>query len=211
MATGIGQFGFGAKLARYAEAGACFVGVTPTPGTGIIGHAAPTTFDEAKPYLVCYNGGTKNIYPVSLQLYTTVAAVGSTRLQLTLAVDDGNRLSSGGTALTKSNVHSGSSESSLATITVGAITASAATSGRRLLGNYIFRGTINIIEDAYELNFGGLGAGQATGSRVATVADMARTAPPVVVAPGDSFLVHQWGGSQSTGPTFEVVFTYLEV
>jgi hypothetical protein len=211
MATGIGQYGFGAKLARYAEAGACFVGVTPTPGTGIIGHAAPTTFDEAKPYFVCYNGGTKNIYPLSLQLYSTVAGVGGARVQFTVTLDDGNRYSSAGTALTIANVNSGSAAASLATITVGAVVATAATSARRILGNYVFRGTIDIIEDSYELNFGGLGAGSVTGSRVATVADMARTVVPCVVAPGDSLLVTEWRGSQSTGPTFEVIFTYLEI
>ena len=32
-----------------ADEGSYFTAITPTSGTGIIGHAAPTTFDEAKP------------------------------------------------------------------------------------------------------------------------------------------------------------------
>ena len=58
-----------------ATEGSHFVAITPTPGTGIIGHAAPTTFDEAKPYIVVYNGHpTKSLYPQFLHLHETVAS-----------------------------------------------------------------------------------------------------------------------------------------
>lgn len=210
MATGIGQYGFGTKLQRYAEAGVLFNAITPTPGTGIIGHAAPTTFDETKPYLLLYNGGTKNIYPVLLQFHVTVVSVGGARVQFTTCVDDGNRWSSAGTALTINNLHSGSDVTSLAQIRVGAVVATAAGASRRVLAHTVFRGTIDVVEDVYELDFGGLGAAAASGSRAATVMDMSRTLPPVVVAPGDSLLVHQWAAAQSTGPTMQVNFTYIE-
>ena len=54
-----------------ADEGSYFVAITPTAGTGVIGHAAPTTFDEAKPLFVLYNGGSKNIYPQFLHLHET--------------------------------------------------------------------------------------------------------------------------------------------
>lgn len=210
MATGIRQYGFGTKLSGYADAGVFHVAVTPTPGTGIIGHAAPTTFDETKPYITIYNGdATKRIVPVFLQLHVTVASVGGARVQFTVCTDEGNRRSSGGTALTVNNCNSASG-SSQAVAYVGAITASAATGSRRILGNYVFRGTIDIIEDVYELNFGGLGSGSATGSRVATVMDASRTVAPVCLDPGDTLLIHQWAASQSTGPTCEVIFGFIE-
>src|SRR5678815_1839365 len=85
-----------------ADEGSYFTAVSPTPGTGIIGHAAPTTFDEAKPYLVLYNGGSKRIYPQFLRLHETVASVGGVIVQLTITSDVGNRRASAGTAMTVS-------------------------------------------------------------------------------------------------------------
>lgn len=193
-----------------ADEGSYFTAISPTAGTGIIGHAAPTTFDELKPYLVLYNGGANRIYPQFLRLYETVASVGGARVQFTVALDQGNRYSSAGTALTKNNVNMDSTYSTGATITAGAVVATAASSSRRLIGNYPVRGTIDIIEDVYELTFGGFGAQTSNHSRVATVGAHGVTLPPVVVGPGQSLLIHQWAGSQSTGPTWEVVFGYVE-
>ena len=194
----------------FADEGSSYVAITPTAGTGIIGHAAPTTFDETKPYLSFYNASTTNrVYPLFLTLYETVASVGGTRLQLTIATDTGNRRSSGGTAMTVNNTNQDSSNASALTAYVGAVTASAASSSRRLLGNYPFRGTIDIIEDSYTLQFGGFG-GHGSNSRVATVADSVRNVPAIVIGPLQSLLIHQWAGSQSTGPTFEVVFGFVE-
>ena len=62
-----------------AAEGSRFVAVNPTAGTGILGHAAPTTFDETKPFLYIYNGGSRNIYPVCVRLIDTVISVGDTR------------------------------------------------------------------------------------------------------------------------------------
>lgn len=211
MATGIGQYGFGAKLARYAEAEVFYVAVTPTPGTGIIGHAAPTTFDETKPYITLYNPHpTKRIYPVFLQLHVTVVSVAAVRTQFTIATDVGNRRSSGGTALTVNNCNSLSDDSSQAQAYIGAITAAAASANRRVLGNYSFRGSIDVVEDVYELNFGGNGGGSHTGSRVATVLDASRTVVPICLEPATTLLIHQWSASQSTGPTMEAIFGYIE-
>ena len=194
-----------------ADEGSYFVAITPTAGTGIIGHAAPTTFDETKPYLLLYNASTTNrVYPQFITFYETVASVGGTRMQFTVATDTGNRRSSGGTAAVVNNVNQDESRAAEATVYVGAVTAAAATSSRRLLGNYPFRGTIDIIEDSYTLFFGAPGAGYGSGSRVATVQDHARVLPPVVVGPLQSLLVHQWAGSQTTGPTWEVVMGFVE-
>lgn len=193
-----------------ADEGSYFVATTPTPGTGIIGHAAPTTFDELKPYLVLYNGGQNRIYPQYLRLHETVVSTAATRVQFTLALDQGNRYSSAGTACTKNNVNMDNTFSTGATITVGAVVATAASSSRRVIDHIVFRGTIDVVEDVYEIVFGASdGAGQG-GSRVATVGDFARLAPPLVVGPGQSFLVHQWAGSQSAGPTYQVSFGYIE-
>ena len=199
------------KEMALADEGTYFVAITPTAGTGIIGHAAPTTFDEAKPYLLLYNASTTaRVYPQFVTFYETVASVGGTRMQFTLAADTGNRRSSGGTAAVVNNVNQDSTITAAATVYVGAVTAAAATSSRRLLGNYPFRGTIDIVEDSYTLVFGAPNGGHGSNSRVATVADSVRMLPPVCIGPLQSFLIHQWAGSQSTGPTWEVVMGFVE-
>jgi hypothetical protein len=193
-----------------ADEGSYFVARTATPGTGIIGHAAPTTFDETKPYLLLYNGGQKRIYPQYLRLHETVASAGGARVQFTMVVDQGNRYASAGSALTVVNPNMDSTAASQCTGYVGAVIASAASASRRIVDHLVFRGTIDIVEDVYEIVFGaGDGSGMG-GSRAATVQDMARLAPPIVIGPGQSFLIHQWAAAQSTGPTFQVSLGYIE-
>lgn len=193
-----------------ADEGSYYTAITPTPGTGIIGHAAPTTFDEAKPYIVVYNAGSKRIYPQFLQLHCTVVGVGHTRVQMTVTVDDGNRRSSAGTAMTVANVNSGSALTTGAVATIGAVVGTAATAARRIHSHVVFRGTIEVVEDVFELNFGGAGSGSQTGSRVTTVGDFSRTVAPLVIAPGDSLCITLWAGSMSTGPTFQATLGWIE-
>lgn len=193
-----------------AGEGSYFVAITPTAGTGIIGHAAPTTFDEAKPYIVVYNGGSLNLYPQFLHLHETVASVGGARMQFTVTVDDGNRRSSAGTAMVINNTNSGSSNAASGVVaTIGAVIGTAATGARRLLGNVVFRGTIDIIEDDYILVWGAPNAMSGSTSRVATVAEASRVLAPICLVPGDSLCITQWAGSQSTGPTFEAILGFI--
>jgi hypothetical protein len=194
-----------------ADEGSHYVAISPTAGTGIIGHAAPTTFDETKAYFFVFNNGTNRIYPQMLHLHDTVASAGGARVQFTMITDFSNRFSSGGTSITTiNNMNTLSTRASGAVIYQGAVVLSAAGASRRLLGNYCFRGTIDIIEDDYQFVWG---SGDGTGpnaSRPATVMDASRVLPPVVIGPGHCMALHQWAASQSTGPTFEMVFTWIE-
>jgi len=196
-----------------AVEGSYFVGITPTSGTGIIGHAAPTTFDETKPYLVLYNSSsTKFIYPQFIQFNETVASVGGTVMRFVPCVDNGNRYSSAGTALTVNNTNGASSTATVATTAyVGAVVATAATGARRNYGDIVFRGsTIDIVGDNYTIVFGAPSSNGGASSKVATLIDSSRVAAPIAVGPGQSFLVHQWATAQSTGPTFQVIMGWIE-
>ncbi len=192
--------------------GSYYTACSPTPGTGVIGHAAPTTFDEAKPYLLIFNGhATKSLYPQFLQLNETVASVGGTRVQLTMTIDNGNRYSSAGTAMTVANTNMRSENSGAAVLAYqGAVVGTAASSARRLVGNIVLRGgVIDIIQDFYQIVWGAPDGVSNSSSRVATVAEVSRTAPPVCVGPGQSFMLTQWVASQSTGPTWEALFGFI--
>ncbi len=190
--------------------GSHFVAVTPTPGTGIIGHAAPTTFDEAKPYIVIYNGhSSKTLYPQFLHLHETVASVGGARVQFTITTDVGNRRSSAGTAMTVSSTNTGVTNDATTVAYIGAVVGTAATSARRIIANVVFRGTIDIIEDDYQIVWGAPDGVGNSSSRVATVAEVSRVVPPMGIGPGSSMCITQWAAAQSTGPTLEAYFSYL--
>lgn len=192
------------------DEGSYYMAITPTPGTGIIGHAAPTTFDETKPYLVLYNGGVTRIYPQFIRFHETVVSTAATRSQFTIATDTGNRLSSAGTACTINNVNQDSALTATGVIcTVGACVATAATSARRVIDHIVFRGTIDVVEDVYTIAFGATDGMSGASSRAATVQDAGRVTAPVVIGPGQSLLIHQWAGSQSTGPTLQVAFGFI--
>lgn len=192
-----------------ADEGSYFFGQNATPGTGIIGPVS-TTFDETKAVLSIYNGGTtKRIYPQYLRLYVTVAGASDARVQFTHVVDTGNRYTSGGSTLTVSNPNIDSSATSLAVAKFGALTVAAA-NARRLMGTTVFRGTIGIVEDCYEIVYAAADGAGMGGSRAATVQDMARMAAPIVIGPGQSYLLHDWAGSIATGRTYAVEFGYIE-
>jgi len=194
-----------------AVEGSRYVAVNPTPGTGILGHAAPTTFDETKPFLLIYNGGSKTITPVAVRLTDTVVSVGGTRIQFTSVLDVGNRYSSGGTALVSANTNMGNGTTAGATITAGAVLVSAATSQRRLLGNSLVKGAnIDVVWDQIELVFGTTG-GSTGGMLTPTTVAQWYSVPlaPVAIPPGYMWALYQWAAAQSTGPTYEVVVDYI--
>lgn len=195
-----------------AAEGTRYVAVNPTAGTGILGHAAPTTFDETKPFLFIYNGGTKTIYPITVRLVDTVVSVGGTRIQFNQTLDVGNLYSSGGTALTVSGTNLGSSLSSSATITAGAVLRGAASSRRRLLGNQVVKGAnIDVVWDQIEIVFGTTGSSQGGMLTPTTVAQWYSVpCPPVAISPGMCWSLYQWAASQSTGPTYEVIVDFIE-
>ncbi len=195
-----------------AVEGSRFVAVNPTAGTGILGHAAPTTFDETKAFLYVYNGGSKTIYPVSVRLVDTVVSIGGTRTQFTQTIDSGNKFSSGGTALIKANPNMGVTSGSGATITAGAVVLAAATSNRRLLGNQVIKGAnIDVVWDQIEFIFGTTGGSTGGLLTPTTTAQwFSVPCPAVGIAPNTGWALYQWAASQSTGPTYEVIFDYIE-
>lgn len=195
-----------------AAEGSRFVAVNPTAGTGILGHAAPTTFDETKPFLFVYNAGPKTVYPVSVRLIDTVVSVGGTRTQFNQTLDVGNLYSSGGTALTIANTNMGVTSGSGATITAGAVVRTGATSRRRLLGNQIIKGAnIDVVWDQVEIVFGTTGSSQGGLLTPTTTAQwFSVPCSPVAIPSGYCWSLYQWAASQSTGPTYEIIFDFIE-
>jgi hypothetical protein len=201
-----------AKEHGFVAEGTYFNAFTPTSGTGIIGHAAPTTFDATKPYLLLHNGSaTKTLYPQYITFNETVASAGGAVVRFVPVIDTVNRYASAGTALTITNCNAASTiATAVTTAFCGAVVASAAV-GAKQYGDIVFRGTtIDIIGDNYTIVFGAPSSNGGASSKVATLIDSSRVAPPLAVGPGQCFLLHQWAASQSTGPTFQVNMGWTE-
>jgi len=105
MATGIGQYGFGAKMARYADAGKYYSFTNATPGTGIIGGVV-TSLVTTTPVLVIRNGNAVgsgiNCALDFLKLVVSVVGIGHTVPYVAWKIDRSQtvRYTSGGTQIT---------------------------------------------------------------------------------------------------------------
>jgi hypothetical protein len=192
-----------------ADEGSYFMALTPTPGTGIIGTVSIAAITDVSPTAVFYNGhATKRIYPQFLNLHETVVSTSGARVQFTFYLDNINRWTSGGTALTNGCTLSGASDTSGLAAHVGAVV-SPAQNAKVLVDHVVFRGTIDVVEDQYEFVFGSQGGGMVTGPQATTVQHFSATLPPICILPGHSLVMHQWAASQANAPTYEYRFGYI--
>lgn len=205
-----------------ADAGNGFVAINPTAGTGIIS-ATPITLAAAATAasMVVFNGNAGsatsstavNIYPLYLKFFETAASTGGTQLNFQFHLDNINRFTSGGTALTINNTNRGSTTASNAVINFGALTSVAANSDKQVSGNLRCRlGLIDIIGDQLQFNFGGpILTPPSTLSTTATVGIFNFGIMPLVIAPGESMVLTIWQPTTfTTGVTYEVEFGFIE-
>lgn len=196
-----------------SDQGVFYTAVTPTPGTGVVGPVS-TTWDETKAIFSVYNGGNVNIAPRYLRLHTTVVGTTGTGVRFTQALDQGNRYSSGGTALVVNNTNMNSANRSGAQINFGALTTTAASTQRRLISNKLFKSdAIEVINETYQLSWGSPAQLEDPSSLINNAATLAHTTygfGPVTIGPGQTFLIHQWRAAITVGITFEVEFGFVE-
>ncbi len=197
-----------------ADLGAYFSAISPTPGTGIAASATVTAFTETTPLMVIFNGGLLNIYPVHLQLRLSAAGTGASAATFfTNTLDVGNRFTSGGSTLTKNNLNGNSVLTSGAVASFGAITATAASGSRRIVGHSQIRSlATGVIHDTVSVNWGA-----PTQTLVSTLINNTTTHSdtvvnwaPVVIPPGYSMVLVEWGASAANAKSYEVNFSYIE-
>lgn len=223
MATGIGQYGFGAKSWRYADAGKYFTVSQGTPGTGTAS-AAVTTLADTTPYLLFKNNNTVGsgikCYLDVWALVLTSAGGGGTVRNMTFKLDSSQtttRYTSGGTSwgagLTNSivNVNADSNNASAAQVYLGAITAAAAGSAR-IVESVMMREIIEIVNDTFVFDFGAAQAGNISSLATGGTATVSKYFPiaPIVVGPQEHVLAHYWGASL-TAATFANKLGWVEV
>lgn len=207
----------GARDTAVADSGGFYVGISPTPGTGIAGNAAGVaTFAETTPFIILYNSGLLNIYPTHIRMHTTVIGVGNTTAaqNWTFTLDTGNRLTSGGTALTINNLNMNSANKSAAIITVGGtLVATAASSVRRIVGHQCVKsGAIETVHDCLQFNFGGPEQCDPT-SLINNAGSLSHTTvnfAPYVIGPGQSLCAYRWVTGNTQMPAYEIEVGYIE-
>jgi hypothetical protein len=194
---------------QMADSANYYVAVTATPGTGQV-TGNPTSLVATTPALVVFNGGLLNVYLLYLRLSSTVVGGGAATKNFTHQVDQGNRFTSGGAALTINNTNIMSGSKSSVQANFGAITAPAASANVRSIGNDWFRVALaDVVGDVYEFQYGAA-AGAAVGSSPATVANFVHAAPAIVLQPQSSYLLNIWSATFSAGITFEVELGFCE-
>ena len=192
-----------------AEEGSYFTATNATAATELTGHAAPAIADEGtKSLLYVYNGGSKyiTIDQVYLRVETVNASATDIYFSVVTTAAEVSR-DSGGTAITPVNARTDQPNSSGATIYFGAVVNTP--SAPKLHSRTLMRQTINVTEDRYYFQFGG--NLMVSTPYVATISDIYRTLPPLVIAPGGEMLLCEVNPSgAATASTYEFLLGYWE-
>jgi hypothetical protein len=197
----------------FADEGSFYHACNATVGTGIAGHAAPVVVDaDTKALLHLYNGGTKNIIPVYLNLQFTAIGAGGTISYNVIYVDNkgSSARSSGGTAITPVNTKSNSTVASGATIYFGAVVTAMSSSAK--VFSQVGREVIPVIQDQITVFFGAPSGNFVSGQTTASTATDALClfAPPICVGPGGNFNFARIRASQSGADSYAFSFGYIE-
>lgn len=190
--------------------GSYFKATNPAFGTAFAPSiAAATAFSETQASIIVRNSagsGGRDIYLDYIRIWYATAGAGQTSLEAVAQIDNANRTGTGGAAATVINVNNGYANTSVGVVTVGAITAGAASSSRKL-GQWRMKSAITAVGDEYLFQFGSV--------------DSVSTAPGAakVVVPGPvylpaganhSFMLHLYGAAQSAAGTVHLDMGWWE-
>lgn len=206
---------FGAQLA--SDEGTYFTATNATLGTAITGTAAPTAFSATVALLSMFNAvqntptSAKRIQLQWLRLEPRAAGTNGTNFQFAMSIDNGNRYSSGGTAITALvNSNMDLTTASNATITFGALTATAASAGVRRIAHGMVRPVIKVIGDSYLFLFGQTPAASGVVVDGTAASQIVIQCPAVTLGQNQSFLFHEVAASQSVAATYEFSMGWIE-
>lgn len=196
----------------FAEEGSYFVALNPTPATGIAGHAAPTTFDNTKPFILIRNNdqvGGKRIYLDYIKLPITAVGAGGTLNYATHALDTGAGYTSGGSVLSAVSPNGEFGGGSVAQVYAGAVVATASGS-QRVVAHQRMRTPVSVVGDIQLFDFGGIC--QASGMALEGTTELERIVkcPPVIIPPQGWYKLVLWRPSQSGANSYEIEIAWTE-
>lgn len=201
-----------------------FTARNTTPGTGIAGHAAPTTADTGKPLVYIYNPSTSNrLYLQHIKIRVTAVGAGATTTDFAAFIDNsGAATRTGGGALitpvnnsgvlgSPTNTVGGTyANASPAVVYFGAVVTTAVAT--KQVASHRVRSVVPVVEDQYYFDFGfpTFGYDAALASTGTAVYQATIPMAPVVLGPLQAFYLVQWGASQSGAHSFDTVAAWIE-
>lgn len=199
---------------RAAEEGSRFIATNPTMGTVIATTTSITAYDATKPIMLVQNKNGldgPNITLDFLRLIQGQVPTSASTWNWAMVLDTVNRYTSGGSAITPVNVNSGAAiNGSGAQIYFGAVVAPAAGAAARFIHRSMGRSVIPVISDETLFKFGSP-THDGAGSLGGTVAlRIPIPAAPVILKPGDNWLLYGWAGSNAAAPSWEFELGYTE-
>lgn len=205
---------FGAQVA--SDEGTYFTATNATLGTAITGTAAPTAFSATVALISLFNAvqntptSAKRVQLHWLRLEPRAAGTNGTSFQFAMSIDNGNRFSSGGTAVVPVNSNMDLTTATNVTLNVGALTATGASAGVRRLAHGMVRPVIKVIGDSYLFLFGQ--PPQSSGVVVdgTAASQIPIYCPAVTLGQNQSFLFHEVAPSQSVAATYEFSMGWTE-
>lgn len=199
------------------DEGTYFKAFNPTLGTGIAMGIQTSLSDTANVLAVLRNtstAGGKRVFLDYIKLINTAAGASTTSAHVAIAIDDGDRFSSGGTALTIVNANQATTTSPVSLVNFGAVTATAASGTRRYVSHSLLKvqaAPCWTVGDTVYLQFASgdhFGTGTIDG---AAAKFLPHQMGPVEIDGGDSILVHMWNvANATTPPSWEVEIGWWE-
>lgn len=206
------------NLYGYCEEGTILLALSATPGTGLTGVTAQTSFSDTGPACYIYNPenpanpNAKSLYLGYIKMIASAAATSTTSQRYAGVLDVVSRAFSVDNTTALTVITSNGNVSPIITPTVKwqnnatVSTLAASSASKRIVCNGCIGG-LNIVGDEMIVSFGrgdisahpGLTAAQAAG-----VSKRVSNAPPVIVGPGQSFAFHTWGLAQAAAYSPEV-------
>jgi hypothetical protein len=194
-------------LGNYFRAG------SPTPGTGIAMGIQTSFSDTANVLALLYNGGAKRVVMDFLKLICTAAGSTTTSAHVAVKIDNKNRYTSGGSALTPAQPDGGGQPASITNCRFGIIVATAVQADR-LVGRDALKVAAApcwAVNDQVMMSFGTMGQ-QAGGIAATTAAKIPVALGPAIIRPGWSLLVHLWNvANATTAPSWETEMGWWEL
>jgi hypothetical protein len=215
------QFVCGLPLNKYAmaEEGSYYITTNPTLGTPETGTASITAYDATKSFFYFRNtdsptgAAPRRLYLDYIKLLLKVAPTGNAELEYAAILDYGTaRYTSGGNKPTPTPASGDVTATSCvgATFVAGTLVTVAAVNGRTV-GRGILCPFIPVIYDQYTITFGNVEMGQSAYKASATaVGSFTVPNAPVVVGPGQNFVLTLFGASASGAPQFEYEIGWYE-
>lgn len=204
----------GKQRATLADEGRYFIATNPTVGTGVAGIAGTGAFSDAESLLLLKNtnavGSGKRIVLDMLRLAPTVAGTNGTDHRYVSKTDTGDRYTSGGSAITPVNPNADSTELPTCLLYFGALVTTAASSSARLIGNGLLRNVITVVGDEYLFDFGGDARPVSHAIAGTAIARMVIPHAPVVLGPGQSFVMSLHAAAQTVGTSYEFELGFWE-